>query len=351
MGQCLVKTPEYRTKLAQSGIPEFIYNAAASLFIREHGRFPNLDELPGSNSSKHLKDSLSIKEDNTAKINDILAVTNTSSPEEANIVINDSHPDLETEIIPLNKDAIVNIQQRPSEYIILDNNELPIQDDYIKSGIVFNALFDKLRKLYGINLTEITNKQLHNSQWRKLPEIQGAAAFVANNNIYINTDLADIDAPIHEMTHILLGSIRFKNPQLYQQLVSVANQFENFAEIQHQNPNRVMQDIQEEAFVQEVAKYLAGQKNAISSLDPQVLYEIHYNIKRLLDSALMGNYSVKSFDDSELYQMSLRDLAKEVNSTIMNATTLSSLDDAALHRMLSNTKSDLMKKGKLREEC
>ena len=45
---------------------------------------------------------------------------------------------------------------------------------------------------------------------------------VHNGKIYINTDRADIDAPIHEMTHMLLGSIRFKNPDLYFDLIESA---------------------------------------------------------------------------------------------------------------------------------
>ena len=36
---------------------------------------------------------------------------------------------------------------------------------------------------------------------------------------------------------------------------------------------------------------------------------------------------------------------------LLNPTQIGSLDDASLHRMLANKKSDLMKKGDLREEC
>jgi hypothetical protein len=147
-----------------------------------------------------------------------------------------------------------------------------------------------------------------------MPEVKSVSAFVHEGKIYINTDISDIDAPIHEMTHILLGSIRFKNPQLYQDLISIAESFPGLQKFISNNPNRAYSDILEEFFVEETAKYLAGVGSQINMLDNNVKYELHYNIKRLLDSALMGQYSVKSINDNSLYKMSLSELAKLVNS-------------------------------------
>ena len=48
---CLIKTLEYQTKLKQSGIPESIFYSTVSNFVNKVGRFPNLDEIPRSNSS------------------------------------------------------------------------------------------------------------------------------------------------------------------------------------------------------------------------------------------------------------------------------------------------------------
>jgi len=49
--------------------------------------------------------------------------------------------------------------------------------------------------------------------------------------------------------------------------------------------------------------------------------------------------------------MSLSDLADTVNSAMLESNFYGSLDDASLHRLLANTKSDLMKNGDLREDC
>jgi len=44
-------------------------------------------------------------------------------------------------------------------------------------------------------------------------------------------------------------------------------------------------------------------------------------------------------------------LANIVNSELIHGDNLGSLDDAALHRMLGNKKSELIKNGDLREDC
>jgi hypothetical protein len=52
---------------------------------------------------------LKIREDGTSKVSDILAFTGTSDINTANVILNDKYPDLDVEIIPLNKTAIVDI--------------------------------------------------------------------------------------------------------------------------------------------------------------------------------------------------------------------------------------------------
>lgn len=348
MAQCLIKNSEYRARLAQSGIPEPIFYSFANAFVAKHGRFPNLDEIPEANSTQNLQETFTIKKNNSAQIKNILNITQTDNIKDANIVINDTYNDLEVNILPLNEEAIVNVTRRPSEYWVNEIEEFEVSEK-INKGVLFNQIFDKLRNLYGIKIIPITEKEL--STWENMPEVKSVAAFVHQGDIYVNTDVADIDAPIHEMTHILLGAVRFKNPQLYQSLISMAEKFPGINKYVLNNPNKAYSDVLEELFVEETAKYLSGLSSKINMLDSEVLYELHYNIKRLLDSILMGQYSVKSLNDSELYKMSLPELAKMVNSQLLESSTLCSIDDATLHRMLGNTKQELMEKGDLKEEC
>jgi hypothetical protein len=72
------------------------------------------------------------------------------------------------------------------------------------------------------------------------------------------------------MTHILLGSIRFKNPELYFDLVRQSEKFSDFDERMSQMPNMAHDDAMEEVFVEEVGKYLAGKQSAIDKLPKNV---------------------------------------------------------------------------------
>jgi hypothetical protein len=76
-------------------------------------------------------------------------------------------------------------------------------------------------------------------------------------------DVADIDAPIHEMTHLMLGSIKYQNPSLYSELVSLAEQLPNYKELARNYANRTRSDLNEEIFVTELAKYVSNKPSVI----------------------------------------------------------------------------------------
>lgn len=345
--QCVVKNSEYRMKLKQSGISEPLFESFVMDFMDKYGRFPNLDEIPRADSTQHLQDTLHIT-DGAADIEDILATTNTTNITDANIALNDQYTDQDIKLFPLHTTALVYAERRPSPYVQIQREPQQVVKNP-NPKVVFSNMFDKFRNQYGINIHTITDKELET--WEDIPEVKTVSAFVHNGEIYINTDLADIDAPIHEMTHILLGSIRFKNPELYHKLVQMADQFEHFDERLAQYPNMAREDAYEEIFVQEVGRYLSGMNSAISNLPTNVQYELHYNIKRLLDTALTGQYSVKSIRNEQLYQMTLPELVKAVNSMMLQPFHVTGLDDASMHRMLANTKSELIKNGDLKEIC
>lgn len=348
MAQCLIKTPQYWTALKQSGIPEVIFNAVVNDFVAKHGRFPNLDEIPGSNSTKFIKDTLQLSEFNSINVEDLLNITGTSSIEEANIALNDKYADVEVEITPVNKQAIINITRRPSLHKVEEKSIAEI-DENPNMGIVFNNIANRLGSLYGINIIPITDKELAQPKWKGIAEVKSTNAFIYNNNIYINTDLASADAPIHELTHLLLGSIRFKNPDLYFETIKQAQNFKSFNQMVARNPNKTQSDVLEETFVSEVAKYLADMPSDIDAFDDNIKYELHYNIKRLIDSVFMGEYSVDSISNPGT--LSIKELARQLNSAVLQNEFQGSIDDANLHRRLANTREQLIKNHQVEENC
>lgn len=350
---CINKnSSEYQTLAKRSGISDFMLESICRDFLEKYGRFPNLDELQGSNSEPSLRQEFKINNYNSANIDRILEKTGRQTIEEANAAINDQYRDLEVEITPLNKEAIVDITHRPTT----DNfNVQPIQvDNNPNSYLVLNNTLQKLGQLYGIKFNEITDAELNSEQWRGIiPDSNSVNAFVYNGQIYINTDRASVDAPLHEMMHIFVGSIRFQNPSLYTDLINLSEQFPNYNKLIQQFPGRTRNDVNEEIFISEVSKYLTGQPSNVGNLDSKLQYEISYNVNRLLDTILMGQDSVRTLSKDRVFTLSLKQIAQEVNSSIMSNKFHGTInvENSELHRVLNNMKSDLYNQGVLKEYC
>ena len=343
--QCVNKnTREYQALLKESGLPDFILASEVGRFLEKLGRYPYLDELENANSEPAIKDNLKLNKDNITDSSTILQTTNTNTIEEAIPKLNNKYRDKEIEVLTINDKAKIYITPRPSS-----NITSPIIDDDVNSLLYLNQVIDKLQDLYGINIIHISNAELMQPEWKDVVGVQATKAFIYNGNIYINTDIATIDSPLHEMLHLLFGSLKFQNRELYDSLIQTAESFNQG--IIEMYPNRTMSDINEEAFITELAKYLTNQSNALSNLDQKTQYEIFYNINRTLDSILMGGASVNCIPKSQLYQMNLKKIAELVGSASMHSEFQGSMNDATLSRILANKKSELIKNGKLREEC
>lgn len=333
---------EYQVLLNRSGIPENTLDTYCRAFLAKYDRFPYLDELPG-NSTKSLIETLKIDNDGFTSKNAILNFTN-SSEDQVNSIINEQYRDLQVGVNFISDVALVSIKQRPTFYNETTTNSVEIEDALNPRSVILN-IAEKLDKYYGIKFIPITTAEL--GQLGITNEL--AKSFILNNNIYINTDIATLDSPIHEILHLILGSIKFQNPKLYSDLVQLASTFGDFKKIAKKYPNRTQQDLYEEVFVEEFSKYLVG-NSELNNLPQHIQYEINYNVTRLLDSILMGDTSVRSLD-TNIYNMSLKNLVKIVNSRLMTTTLNLNLEDAFLHRELGNLKEQLLSKGDLREEC
>lgn len=352
MANCInTNSVQYRELKRLSTLPDILLKAHIARYQNDHnGRFPTIDELPGASSLNAIKEDLKIREDGTSKIDDILKFTGASDLNSANVIINDKYKDLDTEIIPLNKTAIVNIKERPSIFKYVEN---PKNDfSYVDSQIFITKSLEKMAKTMGININSISIDRMKSEGiLEQIPDAAQASAFIYNGDIYINSDIATIDSKIHELMHILLGSMRFKQPELYSEIIQTVQNIPNFEDIAINYPNRTQSDLLEEVFVEEFSKYISGIDNTLANLDQDILYQINYNITRALDTILMGDNSVAAIDDETLFSSSLRDVAEMVNSSTMVNDSHGFLTDALIHRTLANVKQELLENGDLKEEC
>lgn len=352
MANCInVNSVQYRELNRLSTLPEILLKAEIAKYQDSHnGRFPKADEIPGTNSLEAITEDLRITQEGTSTIADILSITGSQSLEEASVIINDKYRDLDIELIPINKTAIVNIKERPSLFKYVENPKHDFK--FTDSAIFITKSLNKMAKTMGINIIPVSKASIESEGiLKQIPEAAQVSAFIYNGNIYINTDLASIDAPIHELMHILLGAMKFKNPELYYELVNSVEQLPNIEDFTLKYSNRTRSDLLEEVFVEEFSKYLSGLENEMVNLDSDVLYQIHYDISRTLDTILMGDNSVSAIDDETLFNSTLREVAEIVNSSTMVNTAHGFLEEAMIHRVLANVKQELLENGDLKEEC
>lgn len=344
------KSFEFQTLKEKSGLSDFELEYQVQAFQEMYGRWPNLDELEGVDSEPYIRKSLHIREDNSTSIDRILEETGTEDIRDAKIQLNNEYRDKEIDIIPLKNDAIVEITKRPNTQEDL-SEDVYEQDAEVNNAVLMMQTIDKLQDLYGINIKYISNSELNSEEWQQVPGVQSAKAFIFNGDIYVNTDNATIESPLHEMLHLIFGSIKYSEPELYQSLVDQAINFSSYDRTAKLYPNRTQNDLNEEVFITELSKYLAGKQSDLTGLDPSVMHEISYNMYRLLDTVMMGGNSVKTIPESVLYNLNMKQVAQIVNSAIAQGRNVGSLDSAQVSRIMANVKSDLLSKGLLREEC
>lgn len=352
MANCInINSVQYRELKRLSTLPDVLLKAEIARYQENHnGRFPNIDEIPGASSQEAIKQDLKIRNDGTSNIKDILEFTGTSDLNKATVIINDKYKDLDVEIIPLNKTAVVDIKERPSLYKYVESPKLDFE--FTDSTTFITNSLDKMAKTMGINIRHMSMATMRNEGiLKEVPDAVQSAAFIYNGDIYVNTDIATIDSQVHELMHIFLGSMRFKNPELYMELVQSVENLPNIETLARNYPNRTKLDLLEEVFVEEFSKYLSGVENEMTQLDSDTLYQISYNITRTLDSMLMGDNSVAAIDEEILYNSSLRSIGQMVNSSTMQNVRQGFLEDALIHRTLANVKQELLENGDLKEEC
>lgn len=352
MANCInINSVQYRELKRLSTLPDILLKAEIARYQENHnGRFPNIDEIPGASSQEAIKQDLKIRNDGTSNIKDILEFTGTSDLNKATVIINDKYKDLDVEIIPLNKTAIVDIKERPSLYKYVESPKLDFE--FTDSTTFITNSLDKMAKTMGINIRHMSMATMRNEGiLKEVPDAVQSAAFIYNGDIYVNTDIATIDSQVHELMHIFLGSMRFKNLELYMELVQSVENLPNIETLARNYPNRTKLDLLEEVFVEEFSKYLSGIENEMTQLDSDTLYQISYNITRTLDSMLMGDNSVAAIDEDVLYNSSLRSIGQMVNSSTMQNVRQGFLEDALIHRTLANVKQELLENGDLKEEC
>lgn len=345
---CINKSSkEFRDLKEMSGLPESYLEAMCRQYESTLGRFPYLDELSGANSEPALIKKLKLSNNGTTTIENLLNTTGKNSVDEALAELNNTYRDLQISGVALGDNTIIiNREHRPTLY--REGEIQRITQDNKHSALIVDDICDKLSTLYGIPIVSLTTLELQ-EQFSNIPDAGIAKAFIYNNTIYVNTDNATLDSRVHELLHILFGSMKYSNPDLYYSLIEQAQNFKQDSMKFYKG--RTQFDVLEEVFITELAKFLVNMPSQINTLSEAQFHEINYQMNRILDAAFMGDYSTRSIDQQSLLYLSLSQIGEYVNSALTNQSFKGSISDAEVSRILGNQKADLIKKGELKEYC
>ena len=356
MNACInKKSYEYRSLSERTGLSDLFLEAEIIDYADKHnGRWPTPAEIDGSDTTEHAREFLELRENNTIETSKLTDKFQVDTVDEAVVLLNtqDTYNDLEFDILPLNKTSIVNISHRPSKY----NNNFEIRykpDEEVNSKIVLDTAFGKLATLYGIHFKQVYLHDLHNDPMFKdvIAIDPNPKAFILNGQIYINMNNYSVDSPIHELSHMLIGQLRFAKPELYMQLISLSEQLPGYAKLARTYPNRSRNDINEEIFVTEYSKFITGQKSIFDSIDPDIAYQVQFQVNRMIDTMLEGSFGIRDLKIQDIGKYSLKQIADLVNSSKMTSVNSFPLEDSSIHRKLNNMKSEMLKSGQLKEVC
>lgn len=355
-------TQEVQDLQKRSGLSEFSFKSQLRHFISRHGRLPNLDEVVGANSEPNLRSTLKLNTRNAGKIDKLKEVTGLKEIsdnffKDAIVALNRNYSDLLISGTQLNNDSyVLRIDHRPTvaqDYINDDPHYKNVQLSKRSSSLI-NSVVGRLSDYLGIKINVISKEELHDN-FQEVTDKDTVKGFVLRGQIYIvsdncsNAELAE--TKLHEMMHILMGSIKFTNREIYDGLVGSIVNTDAFKSYFEQSKN-TLDDAAEEFLITNLSQHLAGMSNEFfKTLDDKVAYDIGYNFNRLLDTIFMGKASTKSIPPTRLYNLTFAEVAEIVDAGIINNTFKGSLSDAQISRIYANMKSQWLQEGNLEQRC
>lgn len=292
-------------------------------------------------------------EPNTDKVllKTLLRAENVLSDETINSVVENTNSSIKVEIAPygngkyamrkLDGDSDIN------DITSISSNENPI--DRIE------AIIDRLSSLYDVKFNLINGQEIiNNPQIRQfVPDASRVNAFVFNGEIFINTDNAKEDAPLHELAHLLLGSLKSTDNDLYNSMVESVHELPDYDKKLMKYPNRARVDVDEEIFIEEFTKHYLEANTDKLGIDPKTFNKAEYSIKRNLDSGIFPNKSLTNVPLKSIMGKNLTSIMSEFGTAINDGSLASGFrgNEAANNRKLANVKEDLLKQGLLKEYC
>lgn len=300
-----------------------------------------------ADSSEYLTKELGLEKIDDSFLSskeNLFKLTQTNNIQQAAEKLNDVFRDKLIKVTECGDSCILTIENKPN----IRFKQIDEVYDGLKSPKTILNLINRLIDYHGISINLISNAELSKDAWKDVVNATNAKGFIKDGKIYINTDNCTIDTKVHELMHLFLGGIRHIDPQLYFDTITKISTSPEIEIRLKEFPHRSDSDALEEVLVDEYSKYLTGQKSLIDNLSEDIIYDLNYNVHRMLDTMFMGDYSSKIVPDQDLPFMSMFKLGRLVNSQYIYSNLFNA---SIMHRKTQNIKQELLKSGEIIKEC
>ena len=217
---------------------------------------------------------------------------------------------------------------------------------------VISNISNYIDNTFGIKTELISNSSPELEEYKKKLQIESLddiKAFILNGTIYINTDTATIVEPLHELMHLIFGSLKTLNPQLYLSILGNISNHPSYSQLGDNYKNLTYLDKNEEVAVKLLTEDVLGSLISYKGFNTD---EFNNAIKNSINTVFNLEKDLSDYNYRDLLNMSPLDLINDFSSNLFtNTKDYFNLQSALDAIKVTSIKRELMEQNKLTEEC
>lgn len=219
-------------------------------------------------------------------------------------------------------------------------NDITVQD-FIDQNL--NSVIEYFNKQFGIGINSVTRSELEqlsiDNNLGLENKLDVVKAFVYNGQIYINTSNANAEDLFHELSHILLGVVKAKDLDMYNELVAAYKTKSNYKYLFNTHRKTYRHYSEQDVIEETIADMIASEM---------------FKQKQLGTSDFKGNDILELFESilkkSERFTQSMNDNGLGFSKYI-NQLLDENGNEMQRNMRITNLVRDYISKGKIQEKC
>jgi len=196
---------------------------------------------------------------------------------------------------------------------------------------------------FGIQFVQFNKDNYADIQQLSVEDLNKVKAFAKDGVIYFNKTEGTIEEPLHEFMHLILNTLKVRNPTLFENIVKNMYKVEGYQQIADLYPNLTRLDLGEEAFVR---LFSSKATELMQSTDLMTA------VKQSLNDILQPTKDTSNISTEDLLDLSITDYINQFGSELIQGKQgLYNKTDSNLGTQILNIKQNLMESKELGEKC